>query len=97
MSALVVFMRQSITDQGELDQYSAKVRPTFVGHEVKAHAAYGELEVLEGPPILGAVVLEFPDMDAARAWYNSPAYQEVVQHRFKGADYRAFIVNGIQP
>lgn len=96
MSALVVFTRQSVTDQSELDQYSAKVRPTFDGHEVKAHAAYGTLEILEGPPILGAVVLEFPDMEAARAWYHSPGYQEVVQHRFKGADYHAFIVNGVQ-
>ncbi|WP_446718995.1 DUF1330 domain-containing protein [Halomonas sp. SH5A2] len=35
-------------------------------------------------------------MAAARAWYESPAYQEARQHRFQGADYRVFIVDGIE-
>ncbi|TCL71029.1 DUF1330 domain-containing protein [Rhizobium sp. BK251] len=95
MTAFVVFTREEILDQRELDEYSAKVGKTFDGHQVKAHAAYGTLEVLEGPQILGAVILEFPDMDAARNWYHSPSYQEVVQHRFQGANYRSFIVQAL--
>ncbi|MDL2410516.1 DUF1330 domain-containing protein [Rhizobium calliandrae] len=34
---------------------------------------YGELDVLESPPIEGAVILEFPDVEAARGWYRSDA------------------------
>jgi len=41
------------------------------------------------------VIVEFPDMDAARAWYNSPAYQDARQHRFQGADYRVILTQGL--
>ena len=41
-----------------------------------------------------AVILGFPDMQAARTWYHSEAYQTVVQHRFKGAKFRAFLTEG---
>ena len=52
-------------------------------------------EVLEGPEVEGVVILEFPSFDEAKAWYDSPAYREVREHRFRGADYRAVIVEGI--
>lgn len=41
------------------------------------------------------MIVEFPDMDAARAWYHSPAYQEARKSRFQGADYRVFITAGL--
>jgi uncharacterized protein (DUF1330 family) len=43
------------------------------------------------------VILEFPSIEAAKAYYHSVAYQDAARHRFLGADYRAFIVEGIQP
>jgi hypothetical protein len=46
------------------------------GHLIKVLAAYGELEVLEsGPAIEGAVIAEFPTMEAAKSWFYSPAYE----------------------
>jgi uncharacterized protein (DUF1330 family) len=42
-----------------------------------------------------AVVLEFPTMAAARAWYNGPPYREARELRFKCADYRVFLVQGV--
>jgi uncharacterized protein (DUF1330 family) len=41
------------------------------------------------------VIAEFPTPEATKAWYFSPAYQEVAQHRKKGASYRGFIVAGV--
>jgi hypothetical protein len=38
----------------------------------------------------------FPSFDEAKAWYDSPAYREVREHRFRGADYRAVIVEGLR-
>jgi len=64
-------------------------------HPITPLAFYGDLEVLEGPAMEGAVILQFPDVESARAWYYSPAYQEAMQHRVKGADWRAFIVKGV--
>jgi len=51
--------------------------------------------VLEGPVPEGVVILEFPTTIAARKWYDSPAYQAIAQHRFKGATYRAVLVEGV--
>ena len=56
---------------------------------------YGKSETLEGAPIDGAVVVQFPSMEAAKAWYNSDAYTEARKHRFAAADYRCFITEGL--
>jgi uncharacterized protein (DUF1330 family) len=53
------------------------------------------METLEGESPDGVVVLQFPTVEDAKAWYHSPAYQAAVPHRQKGADYRAFIVQGL--
>ena len=42
------------------------------------------------------MILRFPDMAAAREWYNSPEYQDALQHRLKGANYRVFIIEGLK-
>lgn len=95
MPAYVIFTRESTTDQAELDAYAALVPAARVGHDMTARVRYGAFEMLEGDPIEGCVVLEFPTMDAARDWYRSPAYQEAAQHRFAGSRYRTFIVQGV--
>jgi uncharacterized protein (DUF1330 family) len=87
-------MREKLRDKLEFDIYSGLVGATLAGHTNKIHTAYGECVSLEGAPIEGAVIMEFPSMDAAKAWYESPAYRDARLHRFKGADYRAFITEG---
>ena len=94
MPAYVVFMRDETVNPAQFEEYSAKVGASFEGHEVKFLADYGTIETLEGDEIEGAVILEFPNMDSARAWYRSPEYQATAQHRFQGARYRGFIIAG---
>jgi uncharacterized protein (DUF1330 family) len=43
----------------------------------------------------GVAIAEFPSIEMAKAWYNSPAYQEAARHRFKGAVYNGVIVEGV--
>lgn len=95
MSAYIVFTREKTLDKAELDIYWQKVAATFAGHTVKLLAAYGRYEVLEGADTEGVVIAEFATMDAAKAWYDSPAYKEVREHRFKGASYRGILVEGV--
>jgi len=95
MSAYVVFTRERMRDKEEFDTYSSLAGATLAGHEVKPLVVYGKCEPLEGAPIEGAVIVEFPTLEAAKAWYDSPAYREARIHRFKGADYRAFITEGL--
>jgi len=95
MAAYFIFTRESTSDPKELETYSKMAPATLAGHPVKPHVAYGHHEVVEGPEIEGVVILEFPTIEAAKAWYNSPAYREAREHRFKGAKYTAVIVQGV--
>lgn len=94
MSAYVVFVREQTIDADEMAVYAQKAPAARKGHDVTRLAFYGPFEVLEGPPMEGAVILRFPDMAAAREWYGSAAYQEALAHRLKGAVYRVFLVEG---
>jgi uncharacterized protein (DUF1330 family) len=51
--------------------------------------------MLEGEPPQAVLMLEFPSMSDARAWYDSPRYQEALQHRLAGARCRALLVEGV--
>jgi uncharacterized protein (DUF1330 family) len=95
MPAFLVFTREKTLDQSELKAYWAKIRATMEGHPIKILAAYGRHVTLEGPDVEGVVIAEFPSVEEARVWYDSPAYQEVAQHRFRGAVYRGLIVEGV--
>jgi uncharacterized protein (DUF1330 family) len=95
MATYMVFTRESTKNAAELETYSEKVGATLAGHPVTVLAAYGHHEVVEGPEVEGTVILEFPTFAAAKAWYESPAYREVREHRFRGAAYRAVIVEGV--
>jgi uncharacterized protein (DUF1330 family) len=95
MTAYVIFTREKTLDKRELAAYSEGAPATLAGHEVKVLAFYGAHEDLEGPSTEGTVILAFPSMEAAKAWYNGTSYREVREHRFKGATYRATLVNGV--
>ena len=75
--------------------YGKLAREARGDHPIKALAFYGQHQVAEGEAVEGVVLLEFPDMAAARAWYDSPAYQAAKAHRVKGADYRVIFVEGV--
>ena len=95
MPAYVIFIREQTHDPAELEAYAKAVGPALEGVRFKPLAAYGRLEVLEGPAPEGVAIAEFTSFEAARQWYASPAYQQAAQHRFKGATYRGLIVEGL--
>jgi uncharacterized protein (DUF1330 family) len=91
MSVYAVFIKEKTIDQSKLDVYANKIMDTFEKHPMKLHSAYGRVEVLEGDPVEGVVIMEFPTFEAAKAWYESPEYKKIIDLRFQGAKYKAFI------
>jgi uncharacterized protein (DUF1330 family) len=87
MPAYIVFSRERVRDAAAMETYS--------GFAAQSLAIYGHCETLEGPPLETAVIMEFPTFESAKAWYDSPKYKEAREHRFRGADYRVFIVQGL--
>lgn len=95
MTAYVVYVRDRITDPEEFRKYEESAGAASAGHPVTPLAFYGAVETLEGAPVDGAVILQFPTLADAKAAYESPLYQEALKHRLKGTEYRVFIVQGL--
>ncbi len=96
MATYMIFIREGeVVDHEAMAAYKKinSAAPPPVG--MKPLAVYGALETLEGDSADGAVILEFPDKEAASNWYNSPSYQAAIKHRQKAAPYRCFMVEGL--
>jgi uncharacterized protein (DUF1330 family) len=94
MAAYVIFCLQDVADQAELQRYRMEGRGTLAAHGARFIAGSAIAETLEGPALEGAVVLEFDNVEAARAWYHSPEYQAVIGIRLAATKGLAFIVDG---
>ncbi len=95
MSAYFVMIRESTTDAASLAEYGPRASLAAQHHPLRPLAIYGALDQHEGDAVEGAVIIEFPDMATARAWYDSPAYQAAVKFRHAGSKSKAFFVEGV--
>ena len=88
-------VNSTITDPAGVGQYVAAAGATLAGHELTLHVAANDAETIEGQPA-GArvVIMEFPDRDAFRAWYDSEAYQAIIGLRLASTDGFAVLADG---
>lgn len=92
---LIVMREEPIRDADAMAEYQRRTRETVGKHTLKPLVVYGQMEALEGDAPDGVVVIEFPTVEDAKAWYNSPEYQAALPYRLKAAEHRAFIVEGL--
>lgn len=52
-------------------------------------------EVLEGSWTGDLIVIAFPDRERARAWYTSPAYQEILPLRMNNSAGDVIFIDGV--
>lgn len=98
MTAYMILIRdEPVKDPAEMAEYQRKNREKNDDRpfDMKPLVIYGDTIAVEGTAPDGVIMLEFPDVAEAQAWYNSPGYQAALPHRLKAADYRAFIVQGV--
>jgi len=72
------------TDKTQLGQYSEQAAKTLAAFDGE-FIAKGEIETLHGEsshPM--KAVIQFPDKDTARNWYQSDAYQALIPQRELG-------------
>ncbi len=79
----------------EVLEYIERIQATLdpFGGRFVVHGA--TVEVIEGSWPGTVVIVEFPDADAARTWYGSPAYQEILPLRTNNIDGDTIIVDGV--
>lgn len=95
MSAYMIFIRDKMLDANQYAQYLQTVAPTLSAYGGEILVLNGANQSLEGAPIDGAVILRFPDMTAARAWYDSPEYAAVKDQRITATEGRAILVESL--
>jgi uncharacterized protein (DUF1330 family) len=82
MPAYIVSICRNVTDRAGLENYWRHVGPSFEGFGARPICVYAPFDVLESRlPVEGMVLFEFPSMEAARRWYDGPAYQEAKKLR----------------
>lgn len=94
--AAYVIARVNVTDAERYREYVRRTPATIAAHGGRFLARGGQVIALEGPEEPGRIViLEFPSLEAARAWYDSPEYQEVRGLRLGAATGTLLAVEGI--
>jgi uncharacterized protein (DUF1330 family) len=94
--AAYVIANIDVTDPAAYDQYRQGVLPTIERYGGRFLVRGGAAESFEGtwtPKRI--VVLEFPGMDQARAWYRSTEYAPLLEMRKRASKGDLFIVAGV--
>ena len=84
-----------VTDAKAYEGYRPLAAASIARHGGKYVVRGGRSEALEGGQPQRVVVLEFPTMDAARGFYNSPDYREARKIREAASRSRVFLVEGM--
>jgi uncharacterized protein (DUF1330 family) len=95
MAAYFIVFRDKMNDAAAYAAYGRKAGPTVADSPGRVLAANGALTPLEGESPDGVIIIEFPDVQAAKAWYEGPAYQAIVGERLAATEGRAVIVEGV--
>ncbi|MWA07083.1 DUF1330 domain-containing protein [Actinomadura sp. LD22] len=95
MPKAYVILTEAIKDEAGMEAYGRASAPSLAAGGARVLAADPRPETLEGAWHGDrTVVLEFPSAEAARAWYDSPAYAAAKPLRRAAADTNAVIVAG---
>ena len=95
MTAYVMFIREEpYHDLEAMAEYTKLAVAGMAGSQATPLTVNGAIEAFEGAAPDGVVMLAFPSMEEARAWYHSPGYQAAIPFRQKGSNYRVFLVQG---
>jgi uncharacterized protein (DUF1330 family) len=91
-----VIVETNVTDHERYERYRDAAPASIAAHEGRYLVRGGELAVFEGDwNPSRVVVLEFPDLETARAWYASEEYGEARKLREGAANLNMVAVEGL--
>ncbi|MEW2381399.1 DUF1330 domain-containing protein [Micromonospora sp. NPDC047707] len=93
----VAHLRTPNFDHEDIHRYLELIQATLdpFGGRFRVHGP--QIEVIEGEWPGTIVIIEFPDRESVRAWYDSPAYREILPLRTRHVEGSAIIVDGVPP
>ena len=95
MPAYVIACVTDAWDQDKLAEYRERNTDAVAKHGGSFAARGGRQEILEGDyEPKRVVIIEFPDVDAARGWYESDDYAPLRELRRSASKTDIFVVEG---
>lgn len=97
MTAYAIAHLRPETMNEEILHYMDVIQSTLDPFEGRFLVHGAEAEVLEGPFPGTVVVIGFPDIERARAWYTSEPYQAILPQRTRHIAGEVILVEGVAP
>lgn len=95
MPAYVIYQGE-VTDPARYEEYKTRAAASILAAGGRYIVRGGDVEVLEGDAPAGrTVVVEFPTMAAAIAWYRGSEYTDARKLREGAASARMYAVDGL--
>ena len=93
--AAYVIAEVNVTDPQLYQEYAKGVPATIAAYGGKYLVRGGATDIKEGDWMpKRVVVLEFPSMERARSWYDSPEYKPLLALRLRAASAKLILVEG---
>ena len=85
----------SVRDAEAFQTYRTRAAASIIQHGGRYLARGGEIEPLEGTwKPRNIIIVEFPSLEQARAWYRSPEYAFALETRDKALSRTLILVDG---
>ncbi len=98
MMAAYLIAQVAIHDWAQYEKYVGGFMDALTPFDGRVLVVAEKVEVVEGTwPQARTVVIEFPSMEHAKRWYESPKYQSIAQHRFKAVATNLVLAPGFEP
>ncbi|KKW67984.1 hypothetical protein AAV94_07380 [Lampropedia cohaerens] len=96
MPSAYIIASVTVTDPVQYQHYLKLSTEAIKAHGAQVCIRGGQVEILEGDWDPGrTVVLKFPDVESARAYYHSPEYTRAREAREGAAVMRMVLVEGV--
>ncbi|WP_227980021.1 DUF1330 domain-containing protein [Nocardia spumae] len=93
MPAYAVAHLYDVDVNAEIVEYLRRIDGTLAPFGGKFIVHGGRQMAADGPRDGNVIVIEFPDYDAAQAWYASPEYQEILPLRLNNSQGIAMLAD----
>lgn len=90
-----IIVNVKVTNSEQYKEYQKWSTLAMRAHDVKVLVRGGKYEVLEGKDPSRTVIMQFPSVEAARAWYDSHQYRRARNARAGAAEMTMYIVEGL--
>jgi uncharacterized protein (DUF1330 family) len=94
---ILAHLRKTEETHPEVLEYLERIQSTLDPFSGRFLVHGGTVDVKEGSWPGDVILIGFPSMDLARAFYDSPAYQEIKPLRARHLTGELIIVEGVEP